>query len=266
MPRISVVEAKTAISRTKLGFNYAINPYRGCAHGCIYCYAPYVLHETREWGSFVEARQNLPELLAREVRKVGKEEVVGIGTATDPYQPPEEEFCITKRCIQILKNTGRKCVIQTKSSLVLRDIDMLAGAEVGITITTTEPDIASAVEPRASSPEERLNALRELGRAGIKTFAFVGPVFPSIFRDPGEREKFFYEVAKAEPGIVMLDRFRVRVGMEEKIKRKAPEIYSKLFAEAFRYKYEDWDSLLSVLKEEVKKFGLRVGVAETEKW
>lgn len=263
---ISMINSKTAISKTKLGFDYALNPYRGCAHGCIYCYSPYVLRERREWGSFLEIKRNLPELLAKEVRKIGNDEVVGIGTVTDPYQPAEEKFCITKRCIEVLKNARKKFVLQTKSVLVLRDIELLENAEVGITITTTDPRIASVIEPSAPSPLERLMALGKLGEAGIKTFAFVGPVFPSFFRDARSTESFFSNLANAEPGIVIFDRFRVREGMEEKMKEKVLELYSRLFSDAFKYKNEDWKVILSMLKEEAKKFGLKVGVAETEKW
>ncbi|MEM3395828.1 MAG: radical SAM protein [Thermoplasmata archaeon] len=265
-PEIRIVNAKTGIVKTKLGFNYALNPYRGCTHACVYCYAPYVLRETREWGSFLEVKENLPDLVAKEVRKLGRNEIVGIGTVTDPYQPAEEKFRITRRCIEILKNAGKKFVVQTKSALVLRDIELLMHAELGITITTLDAEIASVIEPNASSPAERLRVLSELGKAGIKTFAFIGPVFPHFFSTPERRERFFCELAKAEPGIVMFDRFRVREGMEAKIKRKVPKLYSKLFADAFKYRNEEWDTLLLHLKEEAKKFGLKVGVAETENW
>ncbi|MEM3738818.1 MAG: radical SAM protein [Thermoplasmata archaeon] len=262
---IQVVNAKTGISKTKLGFDYALNPYRGCAHACVYCYSPYVLHEQRKWGSFVEVRQNLPELVVREVRKL-RNEVIGIGTVTDPYQFPEKEFCITRKCLEILKNAGKKFVIQTKSALVLRDIELFENAEIGITITSIQPEITAVLEPYASSPLERLLALRELGNAGISTFAFVGPVFPPLFSTKAQRERFFHEVAKAEPGIVMFDRFRVRRGMREKIMEEVPELYSRIFAGSFEYTDEDWRAFLSMLKEEAKKLGLRVGISETESW
>lgn len=265
MPEILIVNAKTGFAKTKLGFGYALNPYRGCAHACVYCYSPYVLHEAREWGTFVEVKQNLPELVARELRKVGRE-VIGIGTVTDPYQPIEKDFRITRRCIEILKNAGKKFVVQTKSVLVLRDIDCFTRAEIGITITTIDNEIAAAIEPHASAPSERLNALAELRKAGISTFAFVGPIFPYVFSTREKRERFFYELAKAEPGIVMFDCFRVREGMREKLREKVPELYSKLFVEAFNCTKKDWEALLFLLKEEAKKFGLKVGVAETESW
>ena len=131
---VGELSCKAALSRSGLpGFDYALNPYRGCQHGCIYCYSPETLREKRvcyspetlrekrEWGSFVEVKRNIPGVLAKELRRL-KKGVVGIGTVTDAYQPVEERYGVTRRCLEQLLRRDFPICIQTKSSLVERDI------------------------------------------------------------------------------------------------------------------------------------------------
>jgi len=181
--KINEIICKTALPASKLpGLNYALNPYMGCEHSCVYCYAPAVLKEKRKWGSFVDVKRNLPNILAKELKKKKKGRV-GIGTVTDAYQPAEKKYEITRRCLEILLKHDFPVCIQTKSSLVLRDIDIIkrfSVKEVGLTITTINDEERKKYEMCSSSVEERLNALRILGENNIHTWVFIGPVMPYI--------------------------------------------------------------------------------------
>jgi len=178
------VHAKTVLSRSKV-FDYTINPYIGCEHGCTYCYARFMKRFTSHkeaWGRFVDVKINAASLLEREVKKkpIGKVWISGI---CDPYQPLEKKYELTKKCLETLLEHGWPVVIQTKSPLVLRDMELLKNfnaVEVGVTITTAEDGIRQIFEPNASSIEERLNALEKLHLAGVKTFAMIAPILPKV--------------------------------------------------------------------------------------
>ena len=141
-PKIKEITAKSILSKSQVS-DYALNPYVGCSHACVYCYAKFMKRFTghREaWGEFVDVKIYAPELLAREVtkKKAGR---VWISGVCDPYQPLERKYKLTRRCLEVLVEHGWPITIQTKSLLVLRDIDILkkaADVEVGFTITTTD--------------------------------------------------------------------------------------------------------------------------------
>jgi|GEM_PF-1092027 DNA repair photolyase len=266
-PEIQVSMAKHALTKTGLAFTFALNPYRGCEHGCVYCYAPYVLKEQRQWGRFVEVKKNISELLLGELRKIRSCDVVGIGTVTDAYQPSEKKFGVTRKCIELLANAGKKFVIQTKSALVLRDIEILAKArcEVGFTITTLDSALAASLEPHASLPDERLHALKVLSDAGIKTFVFIGPVFPPLFEARDVRNAFFNAIADVKPAYVVFDKFRERTGMLEHMRLCMGEHFSRI-EKSFGYTPELWTKEIAALASDAIRHGLIVQASETEKW
>jgi len=182
------VRVKGVLVRSRVpGVDYSVNPYVGCVHGCRYCYVagmPYVRTRCEEWGTFADAKVNAPEHVARGIRRLSPGVLV-IGVATDPYQPPEAEFRVTRGILEALaaaKAPGRGIDVRvlTKSPLVLRDVDLLRalGAEVGLSVTTDSEDIRRIFEPGAPAIRERAEALRELKRAGLRTYAFVGPMLP----------------------------------------------------------------------------------------
>ena len=179
------VECKTAASRSALlGLDWAINPYRGCSHACAYCYAQDVtrFEMSRPWGEVVEVKVNIVSRLKGELAKRATG-VYGIGTVTDPYQPLEQEYELTRGCLELLKNHGASVSILTKSDLVLRDIDLIAAcneAEVGISVGSANQKVASMVEPGAPSPDRRFSALRGLSAAGISTYLMMAPLIPGI--------------------------------------------------------------------------------------
>ena len=175
-----------------LPFDRSINPYRGCEHGCIYCFArpshaylglsPGLDFETR-----LIARPNAPDLLRKELSAKGyRVAPIAIGTNTDPYQPCERDLEITRRCLEVLRDFGHPVAIVTKGALVERDIDILAPmaerglVRLGISVTTLDPDLSRRMEPRAPLPARRLAAIRRLSDAGVPVRIMTSPVVPGL--------------------------------------------------------------------------------------
>src|ERR1700744_1187429 len=164
-----------------IGFDRSINPYRGCEHGCVYCFArpthAYVgLSPGLDFESKLFAKPDAPELFEKELAAADYEpRMIAIGTNTDPYQPIERERKIMRGILEVLDNAGHPVGIVTKSALVTRDIDILARmakrnlAKVALSVTTLDPQLARTMEPRASTPSKRLEALRPLPDTGIPT-------------------------------------------------------------------------------------------------
>ena len=179
---VQEVRAKSILSRSKI-YPYVVNPYTGCQHGCSYCYARFMKRVTghkEPWGDFVDVKVNAPELLRNEIRRKSRGRV-WISGVCDPYQPLEEKFRLTRQCLAILVENNWPVIIQTRSPLVLRDIDIIREAgdiEVGLSITTADDDIRKLFEPHAPPIPDRIQALDELHRAGIRTYAMVAPVLP----------------------------------------------------------------------------------------
>jgi DNA repair photolyase len=181
---IKEVHVKTILSKSKV-FDYTTNPYVGCIHGCTYCYARFIKRFTNHqepWGKFVDVKINAPELLKKEIKKKRKGKV-WISSICDPYQPLERKYKLTKACLEILLKYNWPIIIQTKSDLVLRDIDLLKEfkeVEVGITITTASENIRKIFEPNAPSIKERIGTLKKLHKEGIKTFVMIAPILPKV--------------------------------------------------------------------------------------
>lgn len=179
---VDEVYAKTILSKSKV-FDYTINPYIGCEHGCTYCYARFMKRFTdhkEEWGKFVDVKVNAASLLQREIKKK-RPGVVWISGVCDPYQPLEKEYELTKRCLEILLKHGWPVTVQTKSPLVLRDVESLRKfdeVEVGLTITTADENIRKIFEPNSPPVEQRIETLEKLNSAGVKTFAMIAPLLP----------------------------------------------------------------------------------------
>jgi DNA repair photolyase len=176
------IYAKSILSKSRV-FDYTINPYVGCQHGCTYCYARFMKRttgHTEPWGEFVDVKINAPELLRKEIgRKT--QGMVWISGVCDPYQPIEARYELTKKCLEILVQHDWPITIQTKSALVLRDIELLRqtnNIEVGFTVTTGDESIRRLFEPNAPSIKERIKALNELHLAGVRTFAMIAPMLP----------------------------------------------------------------------------------------
>lgn len=182
---VRLVQCSKAASSSRLpGLDWAVNPYRGCSHACAYCYAQDVTRfETGlPWGSAVEVKVNIVQRLRRELSRKC-EGVYGVGTVTDPYQPLEARHELTRGCLSILKRSGARTSILTKSNLVLRDMDILSewrDVEVGLSVGTVDERAAAVIEPGAPSPESRFETLRKLVDSGISVYLMAAPIIPTI--------------------------------------------------------------------------------------
>ena len=222
--KITETKCKTALSPSRLpGLDYSLNPYRGCMHKCAYCYVPNVLRVRRdEWGDFVNVKTNIPNVLAKELRNK-KPGTVGISTVTDPYQPVEKKYKLTRYCLEQLLRVDFPICIQTKSDIVIRDIDIISKfskPEVMISIATLNDSERKIFEPNASSITNRLDALKIYSDAGIKTSIFFGPVYPTIkIKDIPNIIDIFVEHGVKE---ILIDKFNLKPGILPVLKKKFP--------------------------------------------
>jgi DNA repair photolyase len=192
---VTVERPKTIISRNvspDVPFDRSINPYRGCEHGCIYCFArpSHAYHDLSpglDFESRLFAKPDAAALLRRELARPGYEpRTMALGTNTDPYQPIEADWRVTRGIVEVLAQTGHPLFITTKSDRVVRDLDLLGPmanqglAAVTVSITSLDRKVASTVEPRAPTPERRLAAVRKLADAGVPVFVSIAPVIPAI--------------------------------------------------------------------------------------
>jgi len=175
-----------------ISFDRSINPYRGCEHGCVYCFArpthAYLgLSAGLDFESRLFVKPDAPTLLERELAAASySPRTIAIGTNTDPYQPIEKRYEIMRGILQVLERTGHPVGIVTKSALVTRDIDILSRmakrnlVKVALSVTTLDAKLARTMEPRAATPMRRLDALRQLSEAGIPTAVMVAPIIPAL--------------------------------------------------------------------------------------
>jgi DNA repair photolyase len=192
---------RTIIARNDspdISFNQSINPYRGCEHGCIYCFArpthAYLgLSPGLDFETKLLVKPEAAKLLEAELRKPSyKPQVIAMGTNTDPYQPIEREWRVTRSILQVLADFKNPVGIVTKSSLIARDIDILAPmaaeglAKVFLSVTTLDRKLARAMEPRAATPQKRLETIRVLSAAGIPTGVMTAPIIPALNDDEME--------------------------------------------------------------------------------
>jgi len=181
---------KSILSKSKV-FNYVINPYIGCQHSCTYCYARFMKRFTghkEPWGEFIDVKINSPDLLQHQINGMPPDRVWLSGVC-DPYQPLETKYELTKKCLEILVRYGWPITIQTKSPLVLRDVDLFRKSdkiEVGLSVTTAADGVRQLFEPSAPSIKERIEALKKLHLAGIRTYAMIAPMLPGVDELAGE--------------------------------------------------------------------------------
>lgn len=193
----------------RMPFSWTINPYRGCEFACKYCYARYTheFMELREGVDFerkIYVKQHAAWMLRRDLKRVKAGEQIALGTATDPYQPAERRYGVTRAVLEeFSRHHGLDLGIVTKSNLVLRDVDVLREISrhnqlfVNLTITTLNTDLARILEPRAPRPDLRLEAMRKLNEAGVEAGVICAPVLPGITDSPRDLEALVRAVAQA---------------------------------------------------------------------
>jgi DNA repair photolyase len=183
MLKVSEIQAKGVLNKSKI-YDYCVNCYTGCQHKCAYCYASLFMRRysghVEPWGEFVDVKINAPEVLQKQVRRA-KKGVVWLSSVCDAYQPLEAKYKLTRRCLEILAEAEFPVAVQSKSVLLLRDIDIFQrfkNIEVGFSIATDDDQVGRLFEPGATLISERLAALAELKKARIRTFVFAGPLLP----------------------------------------------------------------------------------------
>ncbi len=228
--KVGEVKCKSILSRSKIyGVDYSVNPYIGCLHGCVYCYSRFMCrragYEPGDWGSFVNVKTNALETLKKNL-KGSRRGIVLLSSVTDPYQPVEEKYRLTRQLILELMNWKYPLTILTKSSLLSRDLDIFSGApdlEIGFTLTVLDGETAKVFEPRASPVEKRIKTLRQASNKGIKTFIFFGPMLP------GFSEHYFDELLDLASDIgvsrVIVDKLNIKSGNWKSIKKALENNY-----------------------------------------
>ncbi|WP_244641930.1 PA0069 family radical SAM protein [Chelatococcus reniformis] len=217
---VAVEKPRTIITRNDspdISFDRSINPYRGCEHGCVYCFArpthAYMgLSPGLDFESKLFAKPDAAVLLEKELSAAGyTPRTIAIGTNTDPYQPIEKRYRIMRQLLEVLERFNHPVGIVTKSALVTRDIDILSRmaarglAKVAVSVTTLDAKLARTMEPRAATPERRIETIRALADAGIPTTVMVAPVMPAV--NDAEIERILeraHEAGAREAGYVML--------------------------------------------------------------
>lgn len=259
--KIYEIKAKSIFTRTKLpGADFVINQYVGCGHSCLYCYGRFICRwkPYGEWGTWVEIKTNAPELVKEKYVKG----LVYMSSISDPYQPIEKRAKLTRRVLENL-DKRTKLSIQTKSDLVLRDIDLFKkfkDIEVGLTINGFESEIKKLFEPHSPSHKQRIDSLRVLKENGIRTYGFVSPIIPGLVnvkRVIQESKKFvdyfWFEVLNLKAS-----------GREfiELLRTKFPEAYEGMINQK---KFSEFLENLKkgIKKEDVKTSGIEV---HSPKW
>jgi len=262
---VKEVECKSLLNKSAI-LDYCINPYIGCQHACKYCYAESYTRRfskhTEAWGDFVDVKINAPTVLAREVKRKPKGTVY-ISSLTDAYQPLERKYELTRKLLEILLQHQFPITIQTKSALVLRDIDLIRKfheREVGFTMTTLNDDVRKSFEPTSSSVEEKLRAVKELKEKNVKTYVFFGPVLPYL--SDQNLEQYFHQIADAGVDYIYVDKLNLKprlwINLEGFLKNDFPQLHTKwkdiLLSKSDYYKNlkVQIDSLCRELKLECK--------------
>lgn len=226
--RYEEIRAKSLLNPVKgMGFRWSINPYRGCTHGCHYCFArryhSYLdLDPGRAFESIILVKVNAPAVLREELGRPGwRRELVAIGTATDPYQPVEGKYRLTRGVLEALVEFRTPASLVTKGTMVVRDLDVLvelgrrAGATVCFSLTTLDPDLWRSLEPGTPPPARRLWAMGELARAGVRAGLLLAPIIPGLTASPRHLEPLLRAAADHGARFVGTNLLHLEAGVKE---------------------------------------------------
>ncbi len=228
MHQVSKWQARSLLNRvhsSQYGFDVTVNPYRGCAHACHYCYARdthrYLnLDIAEDFSQKLFVKERSSAQIAEEVRRLPLDHVIALGTATDPYQPLEGHHQLSRRLLQIVSRSGHPITITTKSPLILRDLDILKvlaahhQIRVHISLISMDRDLLKVVEPGAPSPAVRIRTVADLARHHIPTVVFAAPVLPYLTDRNDQLAVLFGEAKRAGAEALMADRLRLSPTMK----------------------------------------------------
>lgn len=229
---VKEVRCKSILSPCGLQeFQYSMNPYTGCAHGCVYCYARFMAkysHSGEKWGSFVDVKTNSPQIARKDLAK-NRPGRIFFSSVTDCYQPLESRYLLSQKLLQAIKDYSYPISILTKSSLAQRDLKIISGikeCDLGMTICFQYEKDRKILEPGASPIQERLDTLKLFSDAGVRVYAFFGPILPGISdRNIPELFRKFSDSGVRE---VLVDRLNIKCGNLEPILKAVRENYSQL--------------------------------------
>lgn len=266
---IKEISVKNIIVKSKLpDADYVVNPYTGCEFGCIYCYASFMGRFVNEsidnWGNYVYVKTNAVELFDKEIDKVpDKDTTILLSSVTDPYQGIESKYRLTRGILEIAtrKRYGGQIGILTKSSMVTRDIDFLKkipNVDVGMTITTTDDELSRFLELRATATSMRIKTLGELNKAGLRTYAFVGPLLPHFRYKPELLDKLFASLVEAEVSQVYIEHINLSPYIKKRMfeSLEGNKELQEVYAEASTNKHRK--ELDKIVKEQLHKHGLEL--------
>jgi DNA repair photolyase len=263
------VPCKTILTRSNIdGVDYAINPYVGCQHACAYCYATFMKRFTghcEPWGTFVDVKVNAAEVLARQMRRARRGSI-SLSTVTDAYQPLEAEWGLTRACLEVLAGYDFPVSILTKSGLVLRDLDLLAqmpDVEVAFTVATLDEGLRQRFEPGAAPLAARLEAMAALAAAGIRTWAFCGPLLPFLSDGEAQVDALFAALKEAGAGSVLVDSLNQRGAAGGRVRQVLEANYPDL-VEAYGRLGADRRPYHAALMERTRRLADRHGLAWRE--
>ena len=276
MEKIVETQAKSMLVKSRLpDSDYVVNPYTGCANACAYCYASFmgrfVNKGIDEWGDYLYVKTNAVDVFRKDLGRLKQNQrnaSIFISSVTDPYQAAELKYRLTRGILEALdaERYPGEIGILTKSNIVLRDVDLfksLPDAEVGMTITTTDDALSRLMEARAPPASVRLDALRKLTGAGVRTYAFIGPLLPHMRNRPELLEKLFADIAAAGIEDVYVEHINLKPYIKEriwKILEKEPEDVKAAYRDAERADYrKELDVIVKGLMEE---HGLRLRLGE----
>jgi len=276
------------ISNRAMPFTWTINPYRGCEFACKYCYARYT-HEFMEMRDGVEferkiyVKQHAAELLRQELKRVKQDESIALGTATDPYQPAERRYEVTRGILEeFARHRGFDLGIVTKSNLIVRDVELLKTVarankvSVHVTVTTLDTELARILEPRAPRPDLRIDAVRELAQAEIRVGISCSPVIPGITDSPDDLEALVRTAAEAGADYVFANPLFLKPCSAAVFLPFLEQNFPQL-VESYRQRYQDraflppaygkrLSQLISRLREKYKLTHRRDNAAFATKW
>jgi len=265
--QVREIQCKSALTNCGIeGVDYTVNPYIGCQHACTYCYADFMKrftgHSGENWGTFIDVRVNIAEVLTKELEKK-KPGSVWLSSVTDAYQPLERKYQLSGKVLDAFASSskGRKFALEvlTKNSLVERDFTVLKelNAQIGMTVNTLEDKYSKVIEPFASHATERVKTLKKAKNEGLKTYAFFGPVMPGItdleglFEELKDLDFVFVEMLNTKPTVISR--------MIPLMKKKFPEEFKQ-----WGLLLKDSNAYFENLKKEVKSLEKSTGLKVEE--
>lgn len=259
MLKIREIKAKSILTKSGLDVDYAINPYVGCTHSCIYCYARFMKRFTNHpepWGQFLDVKIDATELIPENTRKF-KNKSIMISSVTDPYQPAEKKYTLMRGILENLTPLEPDLCVLTKSDLIIRDIDLLKRFKkctTGVSLSLLDDKIRKEVEPFSCSVERRINAVKELKKAGVRTFIFISPILPEltnweeiVAETQNFVDEYWFENLNLYPNL--------RNNISQWLKNHHPELVKK-YKEIYFIKNDYWNKVENEIRNYGKKNNL----------